>query len=175
MEEVEMEEIPGLEEYAGPKRKPRLSKKRQHEIIAVIVLVMVVSAVLYYFVFPRTEADLKIWYNEQPGGTVNIAFEIRNQGTVAVEQARMDIVIANETGRVMANGSYYVAEIPFWGKHQMASIHIGGDELLNDTVYNDFYITVQLAYFSQGELYTFKKTYVTEEPYMNWIWEESIA
>ena len=164
--ELSYTEIEEEAEAAAPvkKRRGRLM------LVVAVVLVVVLILLLYYVVIPRTELTLKVYYNESVLNQINVDSELRNGGTVAVDDLTLEISVVNSTDQQMGEHNYTVRTIaPFSGPERLEAITFRGSQ------YEDYTIIIDLQFNSGGRAYSGHWSHETEEPWMNQDFTETVS
>jgi len=144
--EVAAEEVREVEAEDAGEAAP-VKKRRGRLMLAVaIILVVVLIPMLYFVVIPRTELTLKVYYNESVLNQINVDSELRNGGTVAVDDLTLEISVVNSTDQEMGEHNYTVGSIaPFSGPERLEAITFRGSQ------YEDYTIMIDLQFSSGGQ------------------------
>ena len=160
--EVEAEEV----KEAAPVKKGR----RKLKLAAAVVLVIVLVPLLYFVVIPRTELTLKIYYNESLLNQINVDSELRNGGTVGVDDITLEISVVNFTDAQMGHQNYSVPSVgSFSAPQKLDAITFRGSQ------YEEYTIIIDLHFSSQGRDFSGHWSHDTEEPWMNQDFTETVS
>jgi hypothetical protein len=147
-------------------------KKGVFVVVITIILVFIIAQVLYYYVIPRVNIDLKTVYHEATGGggtggLINVNTKVVNSGTVEARDFQMTLSVYNSTEVLLINKTYS-NDILSPGKEYELKVVTNGNS------YEDFYITLEVEFTTSDNDYFERYNYKTYEDPMNIDFEDSI-
>ena len=148
--------------------RPRSGRKIK--IAAAVILVVILIPLLYFVIIPRTELTLKVYYNESLLNQINVDPELRNGGTVSVDDLTLKISVLNSTDGEMGHKDYVESSIgPFSGPTKLDAISFRGSQ------YEEYTIFIELHFSSGGRDFDRHWSHDTEEPWMNQEFTETVS
>lgn len=168
--EVMAEEVREVEAEEIEESIPAKRRRGKLMLAVAAVLVVVLIPLLYFVVIPRTELTLKVYYNESVLNQINVDSELRNGGTVAVDDLTLEISVVNSSDQEMGGQNYTVRSIaPFSGPEKLEAITFRGSQ------YDEYTIIIDLQFSSGGRGYSGHWSHGTEEPWMNQDFTETVS
>jgi len=144
-------------------------------MIAVIALAVIIigAVVVYYYVYPRVDLEIKTLYHERigggsTGGGINVNVLFSNKGTEDIEGLSLVLTVINQTDQLMKQDSMSVGDIE---PHEASEAYVDfiGNHL--DT----YYITLSVKFSSGGESYSKDYSYKTYEDAMNIVFLSEVS
>jgi hypothetical protein len=168
--EAAAEEVREVEAEEVGETVPVKKRRGKLMLVVAVVLVVVLIPLVYFVVIPRTDLTLKVSYNESVLNQINVDSELRNGGTVAVEDLTVEISVVNTTDQEMAGRNYTVRSIsPFSEPERLDAITFRGSQ------YEEYTIIIDLEFSSGGQKYSGHWSHETEEPWMNQDFTETVS
>ncbi|UCH88490.1 MAG: hypothetical protein JSV49_09555 [Thermoplasmata archaeon] len=167
-------EIITAELKSKPEKKRIKGKKPVLIGLFFITIVVLASAGVYYFVWPRVEMELITAYHESTGaassgGFINVNTQLKNVGTKTLEDVNVTIVvIETDSGEQAASAteSYYNIDR---GEKEEMRIEYMGDH------YKAYTIELNIEFQSDGNSYTQEFIYnIEEDDAMNLYFNDNI-
>jgi hypothetical protein len=168
--EVWTDEIKEVEAIEVVDAAPVKKSRRKLKLAAAVVMVIIVVPLLYFVIIPRTELSLKIYYNESVMNQINFDTELRNGGTVPIDDITLEISVVNSTDAQMGHQNNSVQNIgPFSAPKDLDAISFRGSQ------YEQYTIIIDLHFSSQGRDFSNHWSHQTEEPWMNQDFTETVS
>jgi hypothetical protein len=147
-------------------------KKQVIIIIITIIMVILISQLLYSYVIPRVTLDLKTVYHEATGGggtggLVNVNSKIINSGTVEAKDLKIFIQVLDFNEEILINETFTEDTFSPGQAHEVKLV-------TNGNCYTDFFIILEVQFYTSGNEYYEKFRYKTHEDAMNIGFEDSI-
>ena len=168
-EEVSYDEVRDVEAEEVGEILPVKKRGRGRMLAVVVVVVAVLIPLLYFLVVPRTELTLKVYYNESLLNQINVDPELRNDGTVAVENVVLEISVVNSTDQQQGERNYTAPSIPPHSANRLEAITFRGSQ------YEDYTIIIDLSFSAGGHSYSEHWSHQTKEPWMNQDFTETVS
>jgi len=127
-------------------------------VAAVVIAILVVIAVLWMYVIPRTELTVTTAYREGSLNAINVNVKLENTGTEDIRDIRWEIEVRNGT-QSFIDESGNISKISPGGSKQI-STHFFGDQ------WETYDIHVNLSFESKGTVFTEEFTH-SNGGYMN--------
>lgn len=161
------DEDEGGEEALQALRKKRRGRRR---IALVIALVVILIPALYFFVIPRTELSVRVFYNESVLNNINVDPQITNTGTNEAESLTLTIAVVNSTDYEMGKKEYSIGDIPpVMGVAKLDALTFRGSQ------YERYTIVIDIELNAGGTTLTRHWSHNTEEPYLNLDWTDRVS
>ena len=145
-------------------------RKRRRNIAIVIVLVAILVPALYFFVIPRTEVNVRVFYNESLLNQINIDPQITNTGTNEATAVTLRISVVNATDHEMGKKEYSIGEIePVMGIAKLDPLTFRGSQ------YERYTIVVDIEMSAGGTTLARHWSHNTEEPWLNLDWTDKVG
>jgi hypothetical protein len=133
------------------------------KIAAVLVVAIILLLSVYFFLWPRADAELVIRYNEGLVSGINVDARLENHGTRPLEGVIITITVQNSTDVQMADPYTYEGSVPSYGQASLDAITFSGDQ------WDTYHIFVSWNLTCAGDSYQGSEHYNTEGDTMN-IW-----
>jgi len=160
------DEDEGGEEALQALRKKRRGRRR---IALVTALVVILIPALYFFVIPRTELSVRVFYNESVLNNINVDPQITNTGTNEAESLTLTIAVVNSTDYEMGKKEYSIGDIPpVMGVAKLDALTFRGSQ------YERYTIVIDIELNAGGTTLTRHWSHNTEEPYLNLDWTDRV-
>lgn len=140
-------------------------KERALVAMTVAVVVIVVFAVLWYYVIPRADLFVRTVYHEGSNNAIHVNSKVKNQGTVDIEGLTITIVVTNGTHDFVDEVTGVGGLSP--GDSRELKTHFFGDQWVQYT------IIVTVDFDSNDEHFSRTFTYTTGD-YMNEVHEDHV-
>jgi hypothetical protein len=153
----------------GKAPRPRYLRTPGKVVSIVVVLALVAllagGFLIYYYVYPRVDLEIKTLYHERigggsTGGGINVNIQLTNKGTVDIEGLGITVNIINETDSLMKSESLSMGDIEPHDVQEAAMDFIGNH-------LETYYITISVKFSSNGEAFAKDYSYKTYEESMN--------
>lgn len=152
---------------------PTPGKKLTIAIVLAIVVLVIGAILIYYYVYPRVDLEIKTLYHERiggggTGGGININILFSDKGTTDIEGLSIVMNVINQTDALMIRESLAVGDI---NPHeaQEASVDFVGNHL------ETYYITLSVRFSSDGESFAKDYSYKTYEDSMNIVFVSDVT
>jgi hypothetical protein len=143
-------------------RDDRRKLVKRRKIALCIALLIIIPAVLYIGVIPRTELTVKVRYNEGLLNQINIAAELRNTGTIDAGSIKLEVSVVNSTDMEMGNAEYLVSYVgAHQSPHRLDTLTFRGNQLERYTV------LIDLEFTSGSRTFSRHWSHNTDEPWIN--------
>ena len=152
---------------------PTPGKKITIAIVLAILVIVIGAILVYYYVYPRVDLEIKTLYHERigggsTGGGININILFSNKGTTTIEGLSIVMNVINQTDALMKRESLTVGDIEPH-KAQEASLNFIGNHL------ETYYITLSVRFSSDGEAFSKDYSYKTYEEAMNIVFVSDVT
>lgn len=168
-EEVSIDEVRDVEAEEVGQLLPVKKRGRGRMLVVAVVAVLVLIPLLYFVVIPRTELTLKIYYNESLLNQINVDAELRNGGTVSVDDVALEISVVNSTDQEQAGHNYTPSSIAPHATYRGEAMTFRGSQ------YEDYTILIDLRFSAGGRSYSEHWSHETKEPWMNQEFTEMVS
>jgi hypothetical protein len=143
-------------------RSNRRNLVKRRNIAIGVALLIIIPAILYVGVIPRTEFTVKVRYNEGLLNQINIATELRNTGTIDAGSIKLEVSIVNSTDMEMGNAEYLVSYVGVHqSPHRLDTLTFRGNQLERYTV------LIDLEFTSGSSTFSHHWSHNTAEPWIN--------
>jgi len=161
------------ESDAGEDERRGLLKRRRRgrrNIALVIALVVILIPALYLFVIPRTEVNVRVFYNESVLNNINIDPQITNTGTNEATALTLTIAVVNSTDFEMGKKEYAVSGVArVFGVAKLDALTFRGNQ------YERYTIIIDIEVKAGGTTLSRHWSHNTEEPYLNLDWTDTVS
>jgi len=149
-------------------KRRRWSGRRKAALL--IVSVIIIIPLLYFFVIPRTELSVKVYYNESVLNQINIDPEIRNSGTNELTALTLRVAVVNSTDWEMGSKEYTIGSVaPVFGVARLDALTFRGDQ------YERYTFVIDLEFSAGGTVHTRHWSHDTQEPWLNQDWTDKVG
>ena len=149
--------------------------ERRNLAIALVVLLLLVSGMLYYFVYPRSDVQIDIWYSEGMMGSITVDVTLHNSAASILSDMEITLSLINSTGDVVAVRVYESSDVEAWERRSLPSLSVTGKDLGDNTHFDPYTIRMDMAFRIDGEAYSYTFLHETEEPYINLFFSDNIG
>ena len=151
-------------------RENRRKVVRRRKVAVAVALLIIIPAVLYFGVVPRTELTLKVRYNEGILNQINIASELRNTGTIDAGSIKLELSVSNRSDTEMGKAEYLISIVAAHaGPYRPDTLTFRGNQLERYT------IIVELEFSSGSRTFTRHWSFNTAEPWMNQDFSDTVS
>ncbi|MCD6461951.1 MAG: hypothetical protein J7L61_04335 [Thermoplasmata archaeon] len=149
--------------------------ERRSFLISLVVLLILLSAVGYYFFFPRLSVEVETWYCETMLGGIKVDLTVRNNAPVVLEDVDILLSVENDSGDVVASSAYTDMKIEKWEDRSLAALSVPPDALKYNTHLDNYTIRISVSLDYRGQPLFFEFHHRTKEPYMNLFYRDKIG
>ncbi len=154
----------------GKRQALQKRRKGRRRIALVIVLVAILIPALYFFVIPRTEVNVRVFYNESVLNQINIDPQITNTGTNEATAVTLRIEVVNSTDNEMGKKEYSVPSVvQVLGVAKLDALSFRGDQ------YERYTIIIDIELKAGGTTLARHWSHNTEEPWLNLDWTDRVG
>ncbi|UCF08319.1 MAG: hypothetical protein JSW28_01110 [Thermoplasmata archaeon] len=141
--------------------------KRPIIVISVVIMVaLLITAMAYLYLIPRTDLKVITVYRESTGLSILVDSKVENDGTLNIQHLTLNITVLNASGGIVAQGGYYLPDLDSHSSHGFDNIHFLGDQ------YEPYTVNIKVHFESAGQDYTETYDHSVKE-YMFLKWEDS--
>ena len=146
---------------------PVVGRKKVWVTSILLVSAILAGYLLYGYVIPRAEMDLKVIYQEGTMGTMTLDVRLSNTGTVDVADVNVSVEIEDENGvRMMRENAFY-GSISTGGRKEI-HLNMSGDHYL------DHVFRLNLSFYAEGKRYSVECTIEEDGGYMKPAYERTV-
>ncbi len=154
----------------GMDRPARKRGGGRRRIAMAVAIVIILIPVLYFFVIPRTDVNVRIFYNESVLNRINIDPQLTNPGTNEATAVTLTIAVVNSTDREMGRKVYSIPSIArVFGVTRLDAFGFRGDQ------YERYTIVIDIELRAGGTTLTRHWSHNTEEPWLNLDWTDRVT
>jgi len=140
--------------------------------VVLIIVIIIFAQLLYWYVIPRVNVDLKTVYHEATGGagtggSINVNSKYINIGTESLNNFKITLSIRDSTRSLLATKTHEESLISPGAEHELKLV-------TNGNCYEKFYIELEVKFRAADSDYYEKYSYETYEDAMNIGFEDSI-
>jgi hypothetical protein len=153
--------------------RPTPGKKITVIIVIALLLLFAVSAIAYFYLYPRTDLSIKTVYHERmgggsTGGGININILFTNSGTTQIKGLTYVLNVLNQTDVHIKSLTDVVTLIEPGDDTEIATSFIGNH-------FDTYYISLTINFQSDGGTYSADFSYKTTEDAMNIIFQSHMS
>ncbi len=137
-------------------------------IIVIVIVALLVIALSIHFIIPRIDLKVITVYKESSGLVINLDSKVQNEGTLGIQQLKLNVTVVNSTGGIVAKGRYNLSDLDAHSSHSFDNVYFFGDQ------YEYYHIFITVQFESEGKEYT--KIYQhTVKEYMYYRFEDRFS
>ena len=145
-------------------------RRRRRRIGLAVAIAIILIPAMYFFVIPRTEINVRVFYNETLLNHIYIDPQITNTGTNEATAVTLRIAVVNSTDSEMGRKEYSINEIePVMGVARLDALNFRGDQ------YERYTILIDIELRAGGATLSRHWSHSTEEPWLNQEWTDKVG
>jgi hypothetical protein len=156
-EEAEGKGIAAIEYTPGTTEVPSWGKR----VFAIVVLAIILIPIMWFFVIPRADAELVVYYHEGVVGGISVDARIENHGTRTMTDVQIKMTVQDSGDTRMADPTTFEGVVTAHNEASMDAITFTGDQ------WETYYIFIEWSFECAGVNYSGSESYDTEGEEMN--------